>query len=241
MNVFICGQKQFGASVLEAIAEVYRVIGVSSPPFSDRLSTDGARVFDRLRATAERLGVPWQPQVRAESLPTGADLIVAAHSHDFIGRKTRAKARFGAIGYHPSLLPLHRGRDAVRWAVHGGDRITGGSVYWLTDSIDGGPIAAQQHVFIRPGETVETLWREQLAPLGVRLLLKTLADIDSGLAIRVPQDNRCATWEPSFDVAPLYRPELPQLGDGGLRYEVERLDGDGRISSWQADAPSLVV
>jgi methionyl-tRNA formyltransferase len=101
-------------------------------------------------------------------------------------------------------------------------------VYWLTDSIDSGPIAAQQHVFIRPGETAETLWRGQLAPLGIRLLLKALADIDSGLAVRVPQDEQCATWEPSFDRPPLFRPELPQLGESGLRYEVERLDGNGQ-------------
>jgi len=227
MNVFLCGQKQFGASVLDAIAKKYKVFGVSSPAFASHLATDGSQIFDRVRATAERLRIPWQPEVRADSLPSGTDIIVAAHSHDFIGRKTRARAKFGAIGYHPSLLPLHRGRDAVRWAIHGGDRVTGGSVYWLTDNTDAGPIAAQQHVFVRPGETAESLWREQLAPLGVRLLLKTLADLDHGLAVRVPQDENCATWEPSFDRPPLFRPELPQLGATSLRFEVERLDGDG--------------
>jgi methionyl-tRNA formyltransferase len=100
-------------------------------------------------------------------------------------------------------------------------------VYWLTDNIDAGPIAAQEHVFVRPGDTAETLWRELLAPLGVRLLLKTLADLDRGLAVRVPQDEICATWEPSFERPPLFRPELPQLGTTVLRFEVERLDGDG--------------
>jgi methionyl-tRNA formyltransferase len=227
MNIYLCGQKQFGASVLEAIAKKYKVLGVSSPPFADHRATDGSQIFDRVRATAERLRIPWQAEVRADSLPAGTDIIVAAHSHDFIGRKTRARANFGAIGYHPSLLPLHRGRDAVRWAIHGGDRVTGGSVYWLSDGIDCGAVAAQQHVFVRPGETAESLWRGQLAPLGVRLLLKTLADIDSGLAVRVPQDEGCATWEPSFDRPPLFRPELPQIGTTSLRYEVERLDGNG--------------
>jgi len=45
------------------------------------------------------------------------------------GRRTRARARVAAIGYHPSLLPLHRGRDALRWTIRDGDRVTGGSVY----------------------------------------------------------------------------------------------------------------
>jgi methionyl-tRNA formyltransferase len=224
VNIFLCGQKQFGASVLEAIAKKYTVLGVSSPPFSSRFSTGGSPVFDRVRVTAERLGILWRPQLRAESLPQGTDIIVAAHSHDFIGRRTRQRAAIGAIGYHPSLLPLHRGRDAVRWVIHNGEKITGGSVYWLTDNIDGGPIAAQQHVFVRPDETADSLWREQLAPLGVRLILKTLDTLSRGVAIRVPQDESCATWEPSFDRPPLYRPELLQLGSSSVRFEIERLD-----------------
>jgi methionyl-tRNA formyltransferase len=221
MNLFICGQKQFGADVLRAVSAKHNVLGVSSPPFSSHAATDGSPLLDRLRAEAERLGILWQPQLRADSLPPDVDLIIAAHSHDFIGRKTREKARFGAIGYHPSLLPLHRGRDAIRWTIHDRDRVTGGSVYWLTD---GGPIAAQEHVFVRPGESAEDLWREQLAPLGVRLVIKALGHIDQGIAVRVPQDEAIATWEPSFERPPLYRPELPQLGVTGLRYEVESLE-----------------
>jgi methionyl-tRNA formyltransferase len=227
MNVFLCGQKQFGADVLKAIAETYAVLGVSSPPFASHTATDGSQMFDRVRVAAERLGIPWQPTVRAESLPDGTDIIVAAHSHDFIGRRTRAKALYGAIGYHPSLLPIHRGRDAVRWAIHNGERVTGGSVYWLTDTIDAGPIAAQEHVFVKRGATAETLWREQLAPLGVKLILRALSHIARGIAVRVPQDEKLATWEPSFERPPLFRPELPQLGNTGLRYEVESLEPTG--------------
>ncbi len=123
-------------------------------------------------------------------MPAGVDLIVCAHSHDFVGRKTRLKARLGAIGYHPSLLPRHRGREAVRWAVHMGDAVTGGTVYWLTDSVDAGPIAAQEHVFIVPGEAPERLWREKLAPLGVRLTLRVLQDLAAGRIVSRRQDAR---------------------------------------------------
>ena len=77
-----------------------------------------------------------------DSLPAGVDLLIAAHSHDFIGRATRRRCAVWAIGYHPSLLPLHRGRDAVRWTVKMRDRVTGGTVYWLSDNIDAGDIDA---------------------------------------------------------------------------------------------------
>lgn len=44
--------------------------------------------------------------------------------------------------YHPSLLPLHRGQDAVE-AATGGDKVTGGTVFHLDEGFDTGPIAFQ--------------------------------------------------------------------------------------------------
>lgn len=98
---------------------------------------------DRLQAAAVEAGVPvGDPgRVLAPSwVPPGTELIVAAHSHSFISREARRRARFGAIGYHPSLLPRHRGRDAVRWTIHMRDQVAGGTVYWMNDR--GGDSAA---------------------------------------------------------------------------------------------------
>ena len=161
-------------------------------------------------------------QLRAGTLPAGVDLIIAAHSHDFIGRRTRLAARVGAIGYHPSLLPRHRGRDAVRWAIHMGEAVTGGSVYWLGDGVDSGPIAAQDWCWIRPGDTPGELWRRELFPLGVRLLRRAVADLARGVIVRIDQDPRLATFEPAFGRERLARPDLdalpaPGASESGLR------------------------
>lgn len=220
MRLYLTGQKAFGAAVFEAVvAAGHEVAQVSAPA----LASSG-ELPDRLRAAAEKAGVPWLEagRLRAELMPPDIDLIICAHSHDFIGRKTRHRARLGAIGYHPSLLPRHRGRDAVRWALHMGDAVTGGSVYWLNDNVDGGDIAAQEHAFIRPGETAERLWRDKLAPLGVRLIATVLKDIESGVIVRRPQDPECATWEPSWSRPPVARPDLELLGSlpRGFRVDV---------------------
>lgn len=211
MRVFLSGQKAFGADVFRLAwsMPVIEIVGVSSPAFA------GCGVKpDRLRAQADLRGVPWVQagRLNAETLPDDVDLIVAAHSHDFIGRKTRLRARLGGIGYHPSLLPRHRGRDAIRWTVHMGDPITGGTVYWLSDRVDGGDIAAQDFVFVDPNETADSLWREKLAPLGVSLMQATLEDLIAGVMRREPQDEAFATWEPSWNRAPLARPDLELLG-----------------------------
>lgn len=218
MNIFISGKGWFGASVLEMVSKLgLKVVGVSAPFRDDKQ--------DRLHFAAERLGtvIIKAGTLTADKLPHETDLIIAAHSHDFLGRKTRLKSRLGAIGYHPSLLPRHRGRDAVRWTIKMGDAISGGSVYWLTDTVDGGPIAAQQHVFVKSDDTPEELWRRELAPLGIKLLRKVLSDIHSGLLVQQPQDPDVATWEPSIDGAPrLFRPELELLGSLPSGFKVVR-------------------
>lgn len=230
MKVYVTGQKAFGAAVAEAVIEAgYDLVGAASPAFSGVHAPltlalgDQTLPGDRLRRVAEAAGVPWIEAARftAQSVPTDTDVIVAAHSHAFVSRKARARARVASIGYHPSLLPLHRGRDAVRWTVRDGDRITGGSVYHLTDTVDGGPIAAQDWRFVPPGSTAESLWRDVLFPLGLDLVRAALADLATGLVVCVPQDERLATWEPSWERPRLHRPELPALpgaGDDGLRY-----------------------
>lgn len=219
MRVFLCGQKAFGAAVLQLLLDMGQdVRGVSAP----RESAHGRA--DRLWGLATDRRLPLMPAgtLRAETLPDDVDLIVAAHSHDFIGRRTRTRAKLGAIGYHPSLLPLHRGRDAIRWTIRMGDRVAGGSVYWLTDTVDGGPIAAQDWCFVRPGDTAQELWRRDLQPMGLRLLRRTIEDIERGVLVQVPQDTALATWEPAIEQPPLYRPDLLMIGGALNGYRVIR-------------------
>jgi methionyl-tRNA formyltransferase len=224
LKIFIAGQRHFGAEVFSLCLKAgHDVVGVCAPvPRELRIDTK----LDRLTFAASEASVPIVPAggLNADSLPRGVDLIIAAHSHDFIGRKTRMQARLGAIGYHPSLLPRHRGRDAVRWALRFGDPVTGGSVYWLDEKVDGGPLAAQSWCWIRPRDTAEELWRRELSPMGIRLFADVLGDLSNGRLVRVPQDEALATWEPALTPPPLRRPDLPMLGAGdwaGFTVEAE--------------------
>ena len=136
-------------------------------------------------------------------VPDGVDLLVCAHAHCFVTAAARARARHGAIGYHPSLLPRHRGRDSVRWAIHMGDRVTGGTVYRMVDRADAGPILLQRWCWIRPEDTPESLWRRDLGPMGVDMLRETVRRLGRGDLAEREQDERLATWEPAFGRPPL--------------------------------------
>lgn len=222
MNVLLAGQKWFGEAVFHALSALpgVRVVAVCAPRgcrLSGRAEDGGCRIISKLTA---------------ETMPAGVDLIVAAHSHDFIGEKTRLMATYGGVGYHPSLLPLHRGRDAVEWAIRMGDRVTGGSVYRLSNRMDGGAVLAQRHVFIRPGDDARTLWRRDLAPLGVELLTAVVAAAaETGYPTGEEQDEELATWEPSIGRPPAYRPDLIMIGTPTARPRGTINEATGRVQT----------
>lgn len=214
MRVILAGTRTFGLAALERIAKEHQIDGVICPP------------DDPIRAWAERTATFWHPGTSDVAWPLhewvgelGADLIVGAHSHAFLGRKTRAATQLGAIGYHPSLLPRHRGRDAVKWTIKMRDPIAGGSVYWFDSGVDTGPIAAQSWCHVDPAWDASDLWREKLFPTGIELLASVLGDLDQGILVAERQDERVATWEPSWERPPLHRPELLELG-GPSGFEV---------------------
>jgi len=61
------------------------------------------------------------------------------------------------INVHPSLLPKYKGLNAVEQAMDSGDSVTGCTVHYVTEELDGGTIIAQQEVPILPNDTVESL------------------------------------------------------------------------------------
>lgn len=210
MRIFISGQKYFAEQVLRTcIKNGHTIVGVCCP-VGDRYIGD----------LASKYGIDTIPagMLSANAFPDGVDLGISAHSFDYIGRLTRYRPKYGWIGYHPSLLPRHRGKSAVEWAIRMRDPITGGTVFWLDAGIDRGDIAYQDWCFIdpklftmNPAEAASLLWRSALLDMGVRLMETAVQDISAGKVVRHPQDGRLSTWEPSTEVKDIYRPDALML------------------------------
>ena len=72
------------------------------------------------------------------------------------------------INVHPSLLPKYKGLHAVEQALDSNDTITGCTVHYVNEDLDGGDIIAQSKVDILPDDTVDTLTRRiQLMEYGL--------------------------------------------------------------------------
>ena len=194
MRITLVGSRHFGVTTLNMLREhgvdVVRVVVADAD--------------DRLAAAARSAGIEAVVQadprlVVASEIAPRTDLIVTAHSHAKVSKGALAAARLGGIGYHPSLLPRHRGMAAVEWTIKEGDPIAGGTVYHLAERMDAGAIAAQDWCFVKKGETARELWERALAPLGQRLLAEVIDFAKAhGTLPAKPQDEQFATKAPSL-------------------------------------------
>lgn len=61
------------------------------------------------------------------------------------------------LNIHPSLLPKYKGLDTHRRALDAGDREHGCSVHFVTEELDGGPVAIQAAFTVEPGDSIDKL------------------------------------------------------------------------------------
>jgi len=61
------------------------------------------------------------------------------------------------INLHPSMLPKYKGLHAIEQALESGDEMTGVSVHYVNEELDGGEVIMQSEVPILPTDDLETL------------------------------------------------------------------------------------
>lgn len=106
-----------------------------------------------------------------------------------------ALAREGVFGMHPTLLPRHRGRAAIPWAILSGLARTGVTLFEITDpTADSGAIVGQVVLEISPDETATTLF-ERVVAAHVELIREFVPQLLERRAPRLPQDSsRASSW-----------------------------------------------
>ena len=194
MRITLVGSRHFGVTTFNTLRQHgIDIVRVVVHDGEDRLATAA-------RAAGIEVVVQADPKfVIAPEIAPGTDLIVTAHSHARVTREALAAAKLGGIGYHPSLLPRHRGIAAVEWTIKEGDPIAGGTVYHLADRMDAGAIAAQEWCFVKKGETARELWERALAPLGQKLLGEVIEYAKAHQSLPAKQqDEQFATSAPNL-------------------------------------------
>lgn len=191
------GQSDFGRAALEAfLARGHEVAGVFCAP-----DARGAKP-DPLKELSLTGGVPVHqfaslrgPEAHERMREDRPDLIVMAYVLQFAPASLLSIAPFGAIQYHPSLLPRHRGPSAISWAIASGEKRAGLTVFRPTEGLDEGPILLQKACDIGADETLGELYFNKLFPMGIAALLEAADMVAAGEAREQQQPVADATYE----------------------------------------------
>ena len=205
MRIVFMGTPDFAsASLKKLIDERFDVVGVFTQP--DKPKGRGMELCaSPVKELALENGLPvFQPvkmrdgTALAQIKALEPDILVVVAYGRILPDDILAVPKYGAINVHGSLLPKYRGAAPIQWAVLNGDKITGVTTMYLASEMDTGDIIYTAETEIGEYETSGELF-DRLKDMGAELLVKTLRDIDAGIAPRTPQDHSKASYVTMLD------------------------------------------
>ena len=139
------------------------------------------------------------------------DLILVLGWSQLIGKAVLEIPPRGCIGSHPALLPQHRGRHPIVWALVEGLTESGLTLFSLNEEVDGGDILWQRSFPIRLEDDAASIYARVCAE-GRAAVRELLPQLEQGIAHRVPQDASQAThWRKRTDTDGEIAWETPTL------------------------------
>lgn len=174
------------------------------------------------------------------------DLFIVVAYGKIIPKSVLELPRYGAVNFHPSLLPLYRGASPIISALLDDQRETGVSIMLLDEKMDEGPILAQEKVSITEWLKNRDL-EEHFAMLGANMLAVTLPDYLDGTVTPVRQEHIQATYCQKYQKADM-EVDLKKPREAFLKYcAFEKpffFDGDVRLiindAEWSDDQEFVI-
>ena len=198
LGILISGRGSNMSALVEAVREG-RVPGAEvAVVLSDRAGAAGLGRAAELgveTAVVERRGRTREEHEREliEVLRArGVELVCLAGYMRLLSPCFVEEFRGRVLNIHPSLLPAFPGLDAQRQAVEHGARVSGCTVHFVDETLDGGPIITQRAVPVLDTDTPDTLAARILAeehrayPEAVRLVASGAYDIAGRRVIKKP-------------------------------------------------------
>lgn len=205
MRVVFMGTPDFAAASLKKLIEQgIDVVGVFTQP--DKPKGRGMETgYSPVKELALDNGIPvFQPvkmrdgTALAQIQALKPDILAVVAYGRILPDDILAVPRFGAVNVHGSLLPKYRGAAPIQWAVLNGDERTGVTTMFLASEMDAGDIIYTEETEIGEYETSGELF-DRLKEMGAELLVKTLRDIEAGIAPRTAQLHQQASYAPMLD------------------------------------------
>jgi methionyl-tRNA formyltransferase len=198
LRAVIASAVELGIASLEALigsgAAVVGVLGL------DRSRASFNSDYRDLAAVAEADGLPALRVTDINASTTVAqlrawspDVMFVVGWPQLVRRETRDVPRLGSIGAHPTLLPEHRGRHPLIWALVEGRTRGGLTFFRLDDGADSGDIVWQRPFDIGILDDAGDLY-DRVEALERVAIAELVPALESGTLTAAPQDAARASY-----------------------------------------------
>lgn len=181
LAVLISGQGRNLQAILDAVA-AGRLPATVAGVVSNRADAAG---LERARAAGvPAVVVPHDPHADRASFDAALlaglealrpDVVAMAGFMRVLGDGIIGRLKGRMVNIHPSLLPKYRGLHTHRRVLEAGDAEHGASVHFVTEELDGGPVAIQGAFSVRPQDNEQTLAERAMQEVELKIYPQALA------------------------------------------------------------------
>ena len=129
----------------------------------------------------------------------GVEIFIVAAYAKIIPEEVLQIPLWGAMGVHPSLLPLYRGPSPLQMALLDGVEKTGVSIYKMDKEVDHGPVLGVKELDIKNKSIFYSELEEMLAILGAKAVLEFVPQYLEGKLSPKEQGHALATFTSKFE------------------------------------------
>ncbi|MGR5174409.1 methionyl-tRNA formyltransferase [Vibrio owensii] len=200
LRIVFAGTPDFAARHLAALlSSEHEVIAVYTQP--DRPAGRGKKLTaSPVKTIALEHDIPvYQPEnfksdeAKQELADLNADIMVVVAYGLLLPQVVLDTPKLGCINVHGSILPRWRGAAPIQRSIWAGDAETGVTIMQMDIGLDTGDMLKIATLPIETSDTSASMY-EKLAGLGPDALIDCLADIATGKAEPVKQDDELANY-----------------------------------------------
>ncbi|MCX2790857.1 methionyl-tRNA formyltransferase [Vibrio sp. Sgm 5] len=200
LRIVFAGTPDFAARHLAALlSSEHEVIAVYTQP--DRPAGRGKKLTaSPVKTIALEHDIPvYQPEnfksdeAKQQLVDLNADIMVVVAYGLLLPQVVLDTPKLGCINVHGSILPRWRGAAPIQRSIWAGDAETGVTIMQMDIGLDTGDMLKIATLPIEASDTSASMY-EKLAGLGPDALIDCLADIATGNAEPVKQDDELANY-----------------------------------------------
>lgn len=199
MKIVFMGTPVFALSCLEKLIEAgHEVAAVFTQP--DKPRNRGKQIqMTPVKECALKHGIEvYQPLSlrRGEDAETSLEVlkkidpecIVVVAYGQILPESILELPKYGCINVHASLLPMYRGAAPIQRCIQFGEKKTGVTTMYMAKGLDTGDMILKDEMDI-PEDMTGSELHDRLAEMGGKLIVRTLEELQSGTAPRIPQEG----------------------------------------------------